>query len=478
MAHAHQQLIESRKKADEQYKIMEAIKKQNDRVSQIANFEIKTTKRIEKNMRKNALDERNREYEVELYDRKNALAELYNTEIEGWRAEVLSKVETMEDRKSRIMERAYALRDAREEARRKQVQSKLNLQWREACDDARTLDSKAMTKFMNEERLKQIQDKVQLNKTISANENNFLIEWNRQLDEVAARDKAKQDSKDRLTKETADAVKAQMIQNYKTREDHFLRTRAEEDDELRRLREHIEEDENYERQKKIDAYERGKLVRSLNEQDQAIKDSEKGIGKMQDKILLDYALRKEAEANAVDEAKKKAQRDSALQYQKFLKELMVKEAEDTAFVDEINRREEEKVWKARDDALQARQDARDQLMRMVDDGRQDQIRAKREAEDMERREGQRFAEQFLLEGREAVQREKEAAAMRRERNLDNNRKLMDQINYRQHKEELERQDVYLQDRQMRFIEAQHTRKLAEQGGAVRLHRGLQKSDLR
>ena len=384
----------------------------------------------------------------------------------------------MEDRKSRIMERAYALRDAREESRQKLVQSKLDLQWREACDDARTLDSKAMRKFMNQERLKQIQDKIKRQEQVSVTENSFLAEWNKQLDEVAARDRNKQDAKDRLTKETADAVKQQMIHNYRTRDDHYQRTRVEEEEEIARLREQIEADEDWERQKKTNAYERGRVVRDLNEQDQSIKDSEAGIGKMQDKILLDYALRKENEQNAADEAKKNAARESAMEYQKFLKDLMVKEAEDTAFVDEINKREEEKVWKARDDALQARQDARDQLMHMVDEGRQQQMRAKRDEEEKERRVGKVFADKFLEEGRDAVQREKQAAAVRRDKNVENNRILMDQIGYRQHKEELEKQDVYLADRQMRYVEAQHIHKLNDQGGAVRLHRGLQKSDLR
>ena len=41
-------------------------------------------------------------------------------------------------------------------------------------------------------------------------------------------------------------------------------------------------------------------------------------------------------------------------YRKYLEELMVKEAEDTSFVDEANQREFEKVQKARDDALQAK----------------------------------------------------------------------------------------------------------------------------
>lgn len=49
---------------------------------------------------------------------------------------------------NRIIERAYALRDAREEQRRKIVEEKYNQQWRDACDDVRAMDSKALALHM------------------------------------------------------------------------------------------------------------------------------------------------------------------------------------------------------------------------------------------------------------------------------------------------------------------------------------------
>ena len=79
------------------------------------------------------------------------------------------------------MERAYALRDAREQARATLVKQKYDEQWRDACDDARTLDSKAMTKAMNKERIAQIQAKIERKQQVSGQENSFLTEWNRQL---------------------------------------------------------------------------------------------------------------------------------------------------------------------------------------------------------------------------------------------------------------------------------------------------------
>jgi hypothetical protein len=38
------------------------------------------------------------------------LADVYNTELEAWHDEILARVETTEDRKNKIREKAYALK--------------------------------------------------------------------------------------------------------------------------------------------------------------------------------------------------------------------------------------------------------------------------------------------------------------------------------------------------------------------------------
>lgn len=96
--------------------------------------------------------------------------------------------------------------------------------------------------------------------------------------------------------------------------------------------------------------------------------------------MLRFALAKEKEAQEAEEAKRNANRQAAKEYKRYLEEQMIRDAEDTAQLDDMRRREEEKVWKARDDALNARQAARDYLMKTVDEGRQEQIRTKAENE--------------------------------------------------------------------------------------------------
>jgi hypothetical protein len=119
--------------------------------------------------------------EENLLERRRRLAEMLNSEMAQWEEEALSRVETQEDRKARIMERAYKLRDQRDKAREEYIQECYNRQWRDACDDARLLDSQSLTKHMSDERLRQIEEKRRNKQTLSAEENSWIDAWKQQL---------------------------------------------------------------------------------------------------------------------------------------------------------------------------------------------------------------------------------------------------------------------------------------------------------
>lgn len=134
------------------------------------------------------------------------------------------------------MQRAYALRDAREKARQEYVRKRYDDQWRDSCDDARTLDSKAMVIFMNKERIKQIEEKLEKKRDLSAQENSFLAEWNRQLDELERRDREKREHRERVNHETSEAIRAQIEKNNRAKEEFYRKLMDEEQAELSRVR--------------------------------------------------------------------------------------------------------------------------------------------------------------------------------------------------------------------------------------------------
>eukprot|EP01039_Chlorochromonas_danica_P001728 gene1728-1888_t len=472
--HQNARILDARRRMENSFREMDAVVQHDRKILQMAHFENYTTNKIEQRTKQLMMEKKKKEYEDRLLHRKKRLADLYNEEMQTWRQEVLAKEETIEERKAKIMERAYALRDGREKARQAFVQQKLQEQWRDACDEARTLDSRALTLHMNQERIKQIHEKKDRRQALSHQEDRFLEEWNRQLAEMERRDKEKFEYKQRLEKETSQAIRKQIEDNEKLREEYYWKRMAEDEEELTRLRQEMEEEDRLQRQRLQESYSRGKEILAFNAENKKIKEEEGLIDREQDAILLDYALRKEQEAIAEEEAKRIADREAAKVYRKYLEEQMVKEAEDTAFVDEIRRQEEEKVWKARDEALRAREDARNYLMQMVDHGRQEQIHYKRHQEVLEKEQDAVFARRFLDEAQEAMRKEKEEAEARRRQALSNSERLNQQIAQRRQREALERQEAYLAEKQMKYMERVHQQRLAEQAGTIRVNFPLQK----
>ena len=417
-----------------------------------------------------------RERQISLTERKHQLSQLYNEEMKNWREEVLSKVETVEERKARIMERAYKLRDAREAARGQYVEECYNRRWREACDDARTLDSLETTKFMAAERMRQIQDKIQRKQNLNSDEGAWLDEWKRQLDLIEAKDQAKKDFRKRCDMETQAGIMAQIEYNNRKKQEHYNRTQDEDEDEIRRIRGAIAEDEAKQKDRADKARQAGIEVKEFNKQFKIIEEENARVEREQNAILLEYALRKEREQIEFEEAQKNAYKNAAMQYRKYLEEQMVKEAEDNSFVEEINKRESEKVWKARDDALQAREDARKYLMKLVDEGRQEQLRFKKQQEDSAREHDKVYVKKFIEDAVEGIEMEKRALQRRRELAEKNNVELMSQIEARRQAELVARQEVYLEDKAMKHMEKLHQQKLAEQGGSVKEYFPLQKNN--
>jgi hypothetical protein len=98
---SQQKILEARRRADEKARAMEHVLVEQDIILQKANFEKQTSAKIESRIKNNRFEALRQEKEVELYNRRRALAELYNTEIATWRDEVINSGETIAERKDR-----------------------------------------------------------------------------------------------------------------------------------------------------------------------------------------------------------------------------------------------------------------------------------------------------------------------------------------------------------------------------------------
>lgn len=136
---------------------------------------------------------------------------------------------------NRIRQRAYALREAREKARLEVANQKYDQQWRLSCDDARTLDSKALDRYMNEERVNQIKEKMQRKQQLSAQEDSYVREWYRQLEELEQRDRAKEDMRRQIDRQTSAALRAQMEAKEREKYEFYERLKAQDEEEMKKV---------------------------------------------------------------------------------------------------------------------------------------------------------------------------------------------------------------------------------------------------
>jgi uncharacterized protein with PIN domain len=101
MSHFGQNIIAQRRKQEDKARAMEAAIADEVKAMTKANFEISTAKKIERRTKQEQYEELKRQQEIALLERRQRLADLYNSEIERWKDEILHNEESIEDRKAR-----------------------------------------------------------------------------------------------------------------------------------------------------------------------------------------------------------------------------------------------------------------------------------------------------------------------------------------------------------------------------------------
>ena len=135
-------------------------------------------------------------------------------------------------------------------------------QWRDACDEARTLDSRAMLQWVKEERLKRSNDNIQ---GYEMTDEEKRIEKEFQINNEKL-DKAEQDKKDYMinsSKYTQEELRRQIESNHQRRLQNMEREQREADEEIMEVKEALAKEAALERKLKEDAHARGKATQSI-----------------------------------------------------------------------------------------------------------------------------------------------------------------------------------------------------------------------
>ena len=132
-----------------------------------------------------------------LTQRRAALRRLLDRDEAEQRAELLSRMESADERKTRVMEEARRLKAERERRRDEAAAEGYSQQWKERCDDLRTLDSSFFARHCAEVVEQQIDDANRRRLQQRDEEKQYAAQW-----EASRQDKIRQeDDKQRRRKE-------------------------------------------------------------------------------------------------------------------------------------------------------------------------------------------------------------------------------------------------------------------------------------
>ncbi|KAF1778260.1 hypothetical protein GQ600_16510 [Phytophthora cactorum] len=354
------------------------------------------------------------QHESQLHSRRLRLAELYNREMEEWRDECLANVETPEDRKQKMIQRALALKERREQERRAIVEEKRMQQYRESCDDIRVEDS----------------NKVQ------------------QIDRLKKEERDRRDAEMAIKRnEEMKNILDLQLEDRKRMEDH------EQLSEWERLKQ-VEED--------LEQRNRDKEIMSSNLYNTFLESLD--VKKFNQERVEANRLASEENDSETQRHERELQdkfRQDQLDYQRMLKRQMETEAEDLSYLDKIRKDMEDEVWAKRDAQHDAEEAARQELLAQVLLSRNSQIETKRVNKLQAKEEDTAYMNQVKRGTEEALQKELREQEERREELKRTQSDLLRQQEEKRLQEDQKKQTEFLELKRMQFAEKQHKERVKQ-----------------
>ncbi|KAG1713100.1 hypothetical protein DVH05_000826 [Phytophthora capsici] len=401
------------------------------------------------------------QHESELHSRRLRLAELYNREMEQWRDECLANVETPEDRKQKMIQRALALKERRERERRAIVEEKLLQQYRESCDDCRVEDSMKVQQLVLTDRDKQLEER----KLIAEQEREFED----QMAQLWVEDRLKKEERDRRdvemvikrNEEMKKILDLQVDLVQKRQEELKERKRKDDQEQLSewgRLKQVEDDLEQKNREKEM---MRALDVKTFNQERVEANRLASERERLYDQRLLEQALAQEAETRRRERELQDKFRQDQLEYQRMLKRQMETEAEDLSYLDKIRKDMEDEVWAKRDAQHNAEEAARQELLRQVLLSRNNQIEAKRANKIQAKEEDSAYMNEVKRDAEEALQKELREQEERRKELKRTQSDLLRQQEEKRLEQDQKKQAEFLEFKRMQNAEKQHKERVQQ-----------------
>ena len=382
---------------EDHLKSMQDIVKNNRVRNEYAVWENKTDGKIKRNRIMQRYQGLQQQREDSIDERRQRLAMKLRAEDEALMQELQSNVESADDRRKKLADKARKLAEQKEERRQAVADELLARQWREGCDPLRALDS--------HRRLMQVVDTRQAQVLEKADALEREAEYNREMQQKADQMNDRYDSwREGLEKaqREKDDEAAQMIQlqikDVRKREAELEEQRQQEIVEMKAIwaaQDQAAADAvklQFEKNKKL-----GEDMKLFNKMKQAEMREEELREQESDERMVQDQLRQAREEEEREQERKAIAKEEQRMYREHLKLLMQKEAVDDT---ERNRLIDEAAaaQQAKQDARwQKESDARAHLMKEVQLSREQQIAGKLQKKLMLKEEDQLDYKKMLKE---------------------------------------------------------------------------------
>mmetsp|Transcript_15781 Transcript_15781/g.23440 ORF Transcript_15781/g.23440 Transcript_15781/m.23440 type:complete len:479 (+) Transcript_15781:278-1714(+) len=440
--------------------------KDKDNVARVARWEQRTSKAIEK---KELIDRANKltdNDEKILSNRRNKICQLYQREMAEWKEMVVESQEiSMEGHMEQIREKAFRLKAKREAERRSFVKECYERQWRDGCDEARILDSRAIMDKLMRDRNDAVACKESRTKE-SQMDSTETAEWKKRLKDLEDKEFLEQEKRHRKNIEIKLVLDEQVKSLREKREILKRQKLKEENEQIEFWRSEEERLRENEINALRESHARGEEILKTNICRHKQREHDIAMKREQDKLMLQYAIGKEEREIANERAEKEKGKNIASEYVTFFREQLLKEKENTDAIDRIREAEMEKISTKRDNALKVQEEARRRLMTEVSIGRQQQIMEKAKQQEAENQELAEQLAKSMEEWRNQEEAEREERIQSKARTVDNmvaNKAIIDE---KRLKQALFIRETHLMTKQIEYAEKQHQQKLSQQSGNV------------
>ena len=335
-----------------------------------------------------------------LAKRRARLADLIRRDEAVYKREIDSRVETIDQRKERMAKRAYELRDRREAATQRKAQELYMKRFRLGCDELRGLEGQKQSRFIFEERQKQVEENRRLRLAEQQKEAGYAKMWAEEGRRKEARHQSDLARLKRLNDEQTTNLLSQIGEKEQQRRDERQRVRDEQEAILRQAAEDARVAE--EKKRRDDALERRRQeqVARYNKLRQMAKDAAREAELDEGEKL--NRINQRAIAKAERDAHEKKMRMKAEQAA-YLDHIRRQKEAEAQYQRDLNQAIQEEVARgnAKQDAIWKRdQDRRDRLFAEVDRVRRNQVLTRENQQVMRAKERQREKEQMIALERE------------------------------------------------------------------------------